>query len=69
MDIGGVTDGDMVAEEARMVVGEVQDGVVLNVGAAADSMRLMSPRSTAPYQTLDSSPRVTSPTTTAVLAK
>ena len=36
MDIGGVTDGDMVAQDARMVVGEVQDGVVLDVGAAAD---------------------------------
>ena len=36
MDIGGVTDGDMVAQDARMVVGEVQDGVVLDVGAAAN---------------------------------
>ena len=36
VDDGGVTDGDVASEDARKIIGEMQDGVVLNVGVFAD---------------------------------
>jgi hypothetical protein len=44
---------------------DMDDGVILNIRAWPITMRLMSPRKTAPYQTLDSSLRVMSPMTVA----
>jgi len=55
MHDGAVTDGDQFAYDSWITGIEVDDGIVLN----------MSPRNTAPYQTLDSSASATSPITVA----
>lgn len=36
MDVGGVADGDAAADDAWEVIGEVEDGVILDVGLLAD---------------------------------
>ena len=36
VDDGGVADGDVIADDAGVVIGEVEDGVVLNLRVMAD---------------------------------